>query len=52
MAVLLGLDPGTSGCKAVLFELSGRILASGQSEYTMQYPQQTLWYDRIEFLYL
>ncbi len=39
MTTLLGIDLGTSGCKAVLFDPSGRILASGQSEYPMQSPQ-------------
>lgn len=39
MAVLLGIDLGTSGCKAVLFDERGRILASGLSEYSMQSPQ-------------
>ncbi len=32
-AVLLGLDVGTSGCKAVVFDESGAILGYGFSEY-------------------
>jgi len=38
MAVLLGIDLGTSGCKAVLFDPKGRILASGLSEYPILSP--------------
>ena len=38
MTALLGIDLGTSGCKAVLFDPSGRILASGMSEYPVLSP--------------
>jgi xylulokinase len=35
---LLGLDIGTTGCKAVAFDLSGRILASHYREYPLSFP--------------
>ena len=37
--VLLGLDLGYTGCKAVAFDLEGRVLASAYREYPMSYPQ-------------
>ncbi len=36
---LLGIDVGTSGCKAVLFGEDGRVLASAYQEYDIQRPQ-------------
>jgi xylulokinase len=36
---LLGLDIGTSGCKAVLFNLDGQILSSAYQEYSPVQPQ-------------
>jgi len=36
---LLGIDVGTTGCKAVLFDTSGRLLASAYAEYDVQRPQ-------------
>lgn len=39
MALLLGVDLGTSGCKAVLFDEKGKVLASALSEYGMRSPQ-------------
>ncbi|MCX7038653.1 MAG: FGGY family carbohydrate kinase [Spirochaetes bacterium] len=35
---LMGLDVGTTGCKAVIFDLSGRILASHYKAYPMRFP--------------
>ena len=35
---LMGLDVGTTGCKAVIFDLSGRILASRYKPYPMRFP--------------
>jgi len=35
---LLGLDVGTTGCKAVAFDLSGRILASNYERYPTRFP--------------
>jgi len=40
MAVsLLGLDVGTTGCKAVVFDETGHILGQGYREYPLVYPQ-------------
>ena len=39
MAYLLGIDIGTSGVKTVLFDESGRALASHTEEYGMAQPQ-------------
>ena len=36
---LLGLDIGTSGCKAVAFDLDGRIIALAYEEYDPRRPQ-------------
>lgn len=36
---LLGLDIGTTGCKAVAFDLDGRSLASAYREYPLYHPQ-------------
>jgi xylulokinase len=36
---LLGIDVGTTGCKAVAFDESGRIVASAYREYPLQFPQ-------------
>lgn len=35
----LGLDIGTSGCKALVFDDSGRTLASAYREYPLNHPQ-------------
>lgn len=35
---LLGLDVGTTGCKAVAFSLSGDVLARAYREYPLSYP--------------
>lgn len=35
---LMGLDVGTTGCKAVIFDLSGRILACRYKTYPMRFP--------------
>ena len=36
---LLGIDVGTTGCKAVAFNHEGKILASAYREYTLHSPQ-------------
>jgi xylulokinase len=35
---LLGLDVGTTGCKAVVFDLAGTILDSAYKPYPMRFP--------------
>jgi xylulokinase len=39
---LLGIDAGTSGCKAALFSETGRLLAQAYVEYDMQRPEPHL----------
>jgi xylulokinase len=39
MATLLGLDVGTTGCKAVLFDEDGLLLASASREYPVELPR-------------
>ena len=39
MGLLLGLDVGTSGCKAVLIEPDGAVKAEAITEYAMQIPR-------------
>jgi xylulokinase len=36
---LLGIDVGTTGCKAVVFDEGGRILASAYREYPLRFPR-------------
>jgi xylulokinase len=36
---LLGIDVGTTGCKAILFSESGQILGTGYREYALRHPQ-------------
>ncbi len=36
---VLGLDVGTTGCKAVAFDLQGRALGSAYREYSLVHPQ-------------
>ena len=36
---LLGLDVGTTGCKAVAFDLEGKVLASAYREYPLVHPE-------------
>jgi xylulokinase len=36
---LLGIDVGTTGCKAVVFNEAGKILASAYREYPLQFPE-------------
>ncbi|MFW5768997.1 MAG: FGGY-family carbohydrate kinase, partial [Spirochaetota bacterium] len=36
---LLGIDVGTTGCKAVIFSLGGQILASSYREYDFRHPE-------------
>ena len=35
---LLGLDVGTTGCKAIVFDLDGNVLDSGYREYPLIHP--------------
>lgn len=42
MAKLLGIDIGTSGCKALLIDETGRVLKSASAEYPLSVPQP-LW---------
>ena len=39
MSTLLGLDVGTTGCKAVLFDGDGTLLASASREYSVDLPR-------------
>ncbi len=39
MSTLLGLDVGTTGCKAVLFDSDGTLLASASREYAVDLPR-------------
>jgi len=36
--LLLGIDIGTTGTKAVIFDASGNIMGMGQSEYEVSIP--------------
>src|SRR3989338_7528987 len=36
---LMGLDVGTTGCKAIAFDLDGNILASSYREYPLLHPK-------------
>src|SRR5260221_1703177 len=36
---LLGIDVGTTGCKAVVFDEAGKILSSAYREYPLKFPQ-------------
>lgn len=42
MARLLGIDIGTSGCKVLLIDETGRVLKSASAEYPLSVPQP-LW---------
>ena len=39
---LLGIDIGTSGCKAAAFSAEGTLLALAYEEYDIQHPQTGL----------
>jgi xylulokinase len=39
LTALLGLDVGTSGCKAVVFDADGTVLASASREYAVDMPR-------------
>lgn len=39
MTHLLGLDIGTTGCKATLFDLQGRLVSAASHEYFVQFPK-------------
>ncbi len=41
MPNLLGIDIGTSGCKAILIDESGRLLAQASAEYPVSMPKPT-----------
>jgi glycerol kinase len=38
MSLILALDQGTSSSKAIIFDLTGRVLGSGQHEFDMIFP--------------
>jgi xylulokinase len=42
MATLLGIDVGTSGCKAIAIDGSGKVLGQASSEYPLSMPEP-LW---------
>ena len=37
---LLGVDIGTSSCKAAVFDPEGRVKAAGSSAYAVRYPEK------------
>ncbi|RYG44084.1 hypothetical protein EON79_15655, partial [bacterium] len=39
MAKLLGIDVGTSGCKGILIDETGRVLKTAGAEYPISIPQ-------------
>ncbi len=41
MANLIGLDVGTTGCKAVVFDEDGTLLAGASREYAVDFPRPT-----------
>ena len=53
MSHLLAIDQGTTSTRSLLFDSSGRLLASAQREFSQSYPQpgwvehdpQTIWRD-------
>ena len=36
---LMGLDLGTTGCKAVVFDEAGKLLAAAYREYPLHFPK-------------
>lgn len=38
--LLLGIDIGTSACKAAVFNLEGKVVAQSTKAYKVYYPQQ------------
>ena len=40
---LLGIDVGTTGCKAVVFDAAGRPLAAARREYALTNPHEGFW---------
>jgi xylulokinase len=40
---LLGIDVGTTGCKAVIFDAAGRNLAAARREYPLGHPRDGFW---------
>ncbi|MGA2503181.1 MAG: FGGY family carbohydrate kinase [Anaerolineales bacterium] len=45
---LIGLDIGTTGCKAVLFDQNGTLLAKASQEYTVDFPHPNWAEQNIE----
>jgi xylulokinase len=43
---LLGLDEGTTGCKACVFDLDGKVIGTDYREYPCYYPQKG-WVEQI-----
>ena len=39
MKYLMGVDEGTTGCKACLFDETGNLVSSASREYPSYYPQ-------------
>ncbi|MEO0559433.1 MAG: FGGY family carbohydrate kinase, partial [Bacteroidota bacterium] len=39
MPTVLALDQGTTSSRAILFDASGRAVASAQQEFTQHFPQ-------------
>jgi xylulokinase len=40
---LLGIDVGTTGCKAVIFDTAGQHLAAARREYPLGHPRDGFW---------
>ncbi len=52
MANLIGLDVGTTGCKAVVFDEDGALLASASREYAVDFPRPTWAEQNIEAVWV
>ncbi len=48
MSSLLGLDIGTTGCKAIIFDSDGTLLAKASREYAVDIPQPQYAEQNIE----
>jgi xylulokinase len=44
---LVGIDEGTTGCKACVFDVDGKLLGSAYKEYPCYYPQ-SIWVEQLE----
>ncbi len=51
MVYLIGLDIGTTGCKAALFDESGSLLASAMREYSISIPQPSFAEQNAEIVW-